>query len=102
MKDNKMWTLFADMYSGGSRKEQWEYIYIEASEKRAIDFFKSTFDHSPFYITCQHCGKDYEIYSDDDIYKLTEYYRNGISLEEYKKRPEVLFISKEDIIKDVK
>ena len=61
------WTQFWDMHSGGSLKEQWQYIYIEAPEDEARVIFYNRFDHSPDRVTCTCCGEDYSVSEDADL-----------------------------------
>ena len=70
-----MWTRFMDMHSGGSLKEKWQYIYIEADEKEAKIIFYNRFGHNPERVTCTCCGDDYSISSKDDLHQLTGYDR---------------------------
>ena len=56
-----MWTRFCDTHSGGSQKEQWSHIYIEAPEKEARDVFYKRFGHSADHVTCSCCGEDYSV-----------------------------------------
>ncbi len=71
-----MWTHFWDMSSGGSQKEKWQHIYIEAPENEAKIVFYNRFDHNPERVTCTCCGTDYSISSDRDLARLTAYHRN--------------------------
>jgi hypothetical protein len=50
-----------DMHSGGSLKEKWQYIYIEAKEDDAKTIFYNRFGHNPERVTCTCCGEDYSI-----------------------------------------
>ena len=57
-----MWTFFHDMSGGGTRKvPPLRYIFIEASEGKAIRVFQELFDVDPEKTTCQHCGQDYAL-----------------------------------------
>lgn len=71
-----MWTLFWDMHSGGSAKEKWTKIYIEADEEEAKVIFYNRFGHNPKRVTCTCCGEDYSISSDKDLAQLSGYHRN--------------------------
>ena len=43
-----MYILFYDLYSGGSPKEEWGEIYIEADGlEEASDIFEGRFGHTP-------------------------------------------------------
>jgi len=70
------WTRFMDMHSGGGLKEQnYDYIYIEASEEEAKVIFYNRFGHSPDRITCTCCGEDYSIGDDESLAQLTAFDR---------------------------
>ena len=71
-----MWTHFWDMYSGGSQKEKWHDIYIEADEDDAKRIFYNRFGHNPERVTCTCCGDDYSISSQEDLSQLTGFHRN--------------------------
>jgi len=72
-----MWTKFYDMYSGGSQKEDWSEIYIQASsEEEAIKIFERRFDHHPHRVTCDCCGEDYSISSEKELSNITAFNRN--------------------------
>ncbi len=113
-----MWTLFWDMHSGDGVKEQnvqgeeITKIYIEAPEDEAIKIFYNRFDHNPNRVSC---GEDYSISEESSFAQISGYHRNCgwdketnsysdeiqseytdrkvISIEKYKKQPEVLIIS---------
>lgn len=113
-----MWTQFWDMHSGGSLKEKWAKIYIEAPEKEAMIIFYNRFGHNPYRISCTCCGEDYSISEEEDLAQITGYHRgcayenksgylerasqkrswaSYITLEDYIKSDDVLVIFKEDI-----
>jgi len=75
-----MWTRFMDMHSGGSAKERWSYIYIEAPEDEARLIFYNRFGHNPERVTCTCCGNDYSISSDGSLKQLTGYDRGCANL----------------------
>lgn len=75
------WTHFWDMHSGGSLKEKWSHIYIEAPEAEAKRIFYNRFDHNPDRVTCTCCGPDYSISSEESLLRLTGYHRNCDALE---------------------
>lgn len=119
-----MWTNFWDMHSGGSQKEKWNRIYIEAPEEEAIKIFYHRFGHNPNRVTCTCCGEDYVIDSQETLEKLTAFERNCawsedgntlieeqdtnfshgnyMTLEDYCKLDSVLIITKEEISEDEK
>lgn len=106
-----MWTRFSDMHSGGGRKTQYEDIFIEAPEGEAKIVFFNRFGLDPDNTTCDCCGADYAIYECEDLTQATgykrgcDYDRTGryverkrplcqeyVTLEDYMKREDVLFI----------
>lgn len=94
-----VWTHFMDMYSGGCSKLPYEHIYIEACGGRAVMIFEAEFKRDPNNITCRCCGEDYSIREYDSIERATKYDRKqhrkpNISLAEYMKRDDVLFLFK--------
>lgn len=70
-----MWTHFMDMYSGGSKKEKWGHIYIEAPEIEASIIFYNRFGHNPFRVSCTCCGPDYALHEYDSLDQATAYER---------------------------
>jgi hypothetical protein len=70
------WTHFHDMHSGGGQKLQWAHIFIEADEKEAREFFEAAFDRNPDHVTCNCCGNDYSVSSEESLEQITGYYRN--------------------------
>ena len=91
------WTHFSDMYSGGSRKTAYDEIFIQGSGSTARGIFQDRFNRDPDNVTCNCCGGDYAINDDyATLEEATEYYRRGISLEEYLGKPNVLVIRAEN------
>ena len=70
-----MWTHFWNMHSGGSLKEKFAHIYIEAPKEEAIVIFYNRFGHNPERVTCTCCGSDYSISEEELIEQLTAYER---------------------------
>jgi len=70
------WTRFMDMHSGGGLKEEWQYIYIEASLEEAKSVFYSRFGHNPERVTCTCCGEDYSISEYKTLEEATAYDRH--------------------------
>jgi len=70
------WTQFMDMHSGGGAKEDYEYIFIEASQDEAEIIFYNRFGHSPNKVTCTCCGEDYSVSESEDLKQATAYERN--------------------------
>lgn len=75
-----MWTQFNDMHSGGGRKLDYEHIFIEAEEEKAVELFERIFRRDPYNVTCLCCGQDYSIDEkeeiqdcDEDSLKITAY-----------------------------
>lgn len=64
-----------DMWSGGSAKENWDYIYIEAPEDEAKTIFENRFGHSPDDVCCACCGPNYSYYSTDTLEEITAFER---------------------------
>lgn len=79
-----MWTLLWDMHSGGSQKEKWAKIYIEAPEEEAKIIFYNRFGHNPERVSCTCCGSDYSISSDEDLKQLSGYHRGCIGIQKIK------------------
>lgn len=69
-------TRFKDSFSGGSQKTDYEYIYIEAPFQEAIDHFEERFDRDPRRVTCECCGKDFDIRTYEDIQQATGWERD--------------------------
>lgn len=69
------YTQFYDMSSGGSQKEDWSRIYINASEEEAKVIFYNRFGHSPDRVTCNCCGEDYSITESLSLEQSTGYHR---------------------------
>lgn len=111
------WTHFWDMHSGGSQKEEWHHIFIEAPEHEAEIIFQNRFGHNPHRVTCTCCGSDYSVSEEDDLLQATGYHRNCVyssekgymeapsgkaycpyqTLEEFEERDDVLIIPAGDI-----
>lgn len=95
MENETKWTQFWDMHSGGSQKEDYAHIYIEAPEEEAKIIFYNRFGHNPDRITCTCCGNDYSISDSDSIEQLTAfdrgcryaYFRDGIMLSDEESEP---------------
>lgn len=95
------WTLFWDMYSGGSRKEPpYNLIFIEACEDEACRVFQARFGHNPHRVTCTCCGSDYAVREYETLDEATEYHRTefrSCSLEEFMTSEHVKIINALDI-----
>lgn len=73
--EDKAWTRFVDMNSGGGQKEKFSELYIQASEQEARIVFYNRFGHNPDRITCTCCGKDYSVSEEKDLIQATAYHR---------------------------
>lgn len=93
-----MWTRFMDLCSGGGTKIDYEYIYIEADEDRAVEIFEQMFEQSPYETACECCGPNFSISFENTLEGLTEYDRGygKISVEDYVKQDDVLVVYEED------
>ena len=61
-----MWTEFFDMSSGGSRKiKDYGLIYIELPYDEAVTYFIEKFGRYPHNITCDCCGEDFSVSSEE-------------------------------------
>ena len=107
---------FMDMHSGGGTKvPPYENIYIDAyTELEAVEIFRNKLGRDPHDVTCECCGSDYSISEARDIFQATghsrqcaydvntrdyidkpgTYYKEFISIENYLKRKDVLYIEK--------
>jgi len=56
------YTVFYDMSSGGSEKENFTKLAVRLPEREAVEWFEKTFGRDPHYVTCQCCGADYAVY----------------------------------------
>jgi hypothetical protein len=56
-----IWTRFFDLHSGGFGKTEYETIYIEAPEDKAIEIFGIRMGRNPYNVTCDCCGSDYSV-----------------------------------------
>lgn len=72
-----MWTHFHDMHSGGKQKLEWAHIFIEADEEQAREFFEEAFGRDPDHVTCNCCGSDYSVSSEESLEQITGYERSA-------------------------
>jgi hypothetical protein len=86
-----------DMHSGGGRKLDWEYIFIEAPESEAKSVFYSKFGRSPERVTCTCCGEDYSISEYESLDEASKYDRGKLTTEDYIKSSDVKVIYAKDI-----
>ena len=75
-KDNRKFTRFMDMHSGGGNKLEWEYIYIEAPKEEAKIIFYNKFGRNPDKVSCTCCGPDYSVNDEETLDQATAYDRN--------------------------
>jgi len=101
---SKPWTRFMDMHSGGSVKAPpYEYIYIEAPEAEAREYFAGRFSN-PDDVACSCCGENYSVYESDSLETATEFERTWppskgeCSLDEYLARPDILVICSNELV----
>jgi len=87
-----------DMFSGGSKKTPYEYIYIEADEDTAAEVFEKVFDECPYDVACECCGSNFSVGVSGTLGEATEYERRGISLEAWLENPKVKVIYAEDFL----
>ncbi len=90
MAKARIFTHFWDMHSGGSAKEPWEHILIEANEAEARVIFYNRFGHNPDRVTCTCCGSDYSVYE-------LKYSEIKPFLKKYGKGDKFLIIAKDEI-----
>ena len=69
------YTKFMDMHSGGGRKLDWEFIYINAPQEEAELVFYHRFGRNPYRVTCSCCGEDYSITQSPTLAQATAYAR---------------------------
>lgn len=93
-----MWTVFKDMFSGGSVKIRGEAeVYIEGTEEEAVRVFMSKYGRDPYNITCSCCGPDYVIYEYSSLKDATKFRRSpGESVEDFLARRNVVVLYKGD------
>ena len=70
-----VWTQFMDMHSGGGRKTDFEYIFIEAPEDEAIKIFEDLFGQDPCDTACDCCGQNFSITEEESLEQATGYDR---------------------------
>lgn len=74
-----MWTEFYDMCSGGSRKiKDYGIIYIELPYDEAVEYFIEKFERYPHNITCDCCGEDFSVSSEELLEDFGIPYRKNI------------------------
>jgi hypothetical protein len=101
-KSTAGFTKFWDMHSGGGCKLDWEIIIINRSEEEACKIFEQQFDRDPTHTTCECCGPDYAIDSEETLEKLLSFHLShvqkykGKTLEEMLESPDVLYIEVEE------
>ena len=103
------WTLFWDMSSGGSRKTDHHFIFIEAEIDDAIRVFYARFKRNPERVTCTCCGEDFSMMESATLEEATDYHRNRagynkppdlMSIEEFEAQDDVLIIRALEISED--
>jgi len=89
-------TAFRDMYSGGSRKTDYDFIYIQAQRRVAERAFAERFKRDPRDTSCVCCGRDFAVKQYESLKEATEYERSRggseTPLSEYVERDDVLVV----------
>ena len=71
----KKFTVFSDMFSGGSQKESFKTLAVALPEREAVAWFTDTFG-DPFHVSCHCCGSDFfvseEEFDHDDEFEMSE------------------------------
>ena len=87
------WTRFMDMHSGGVRKLNWEYIYIQAPKAKAKVVFYNRFNRNPDRVTCTCCGCDFRVAESPTLRQATSCNRGGsFTLAHYIQQKDILII----------
>lgn len=61
------WFRYCDMYSGGYKKTDYDYIFIEAeTEDDADELFERRLGVDPYGCACACCGSDFSSYEVDE------------------------------------
>jgi hypothetical protein len=79
-----------DMHSGGGRKLDFEYLWIEAPEDEAKRVFYNRFGRNPEKVTCTCCGDDYSISEYASLDEATKYERTHYRTKEIQPLQEYL------------
>lgn len=91
-----VWTAFLDIDEPNFRYKQ---VYIEAPKSEAISVFQENFGCSPVGLACPRCSFEYLIEEYDTLRDALDdiiiYFEE--SVEDYKKRSDVLFIDKKQV-----
>ena len=70
------WTHFFDMHSGGMAKlGDYDHVYIQLPEEKAIEFFYDKFGLQPDNVTCDCCGRDYSVTEGHTLEGLSSSFR---------------------------
>lgn len=69
------YTMFGDMYSGGSKKTDHEYIVIAAPREEAEVILEDKFGVDPYGCACECCGNDFHIQEYDSFDEVLDYHR---------------------------
>jgi len=64
------------MYSGGSRKTDYDFIYIQAQRRVAERAFAERFKRDPRHVSCGCCGRDFAVKQYESLKEATEYERS--------------------------
>lgn len=65
------WYCFRDNWSGGSRKTEWDEIWIQAEDKvRAADVFEARTETNAYWEACECCGSNFDITEHEAVQEL--------------------------------
>lgn len=101
--EDKPWTRFNDMHSGGGLKTDFAYIYIEAPEPEAIRIFEDRFGRNPSHVSCHCCGEDFSIRQADSLAEATAYERGCAydgTIHSYVEKPDQMLSSSKYVTLD--
>lgn len=68
------WTKFTDMQTGGERKTDFQYIFVEG--EGAVARFESEFGRDPHQASCECCDEDFAVSTYSTLEQATGYPRN--------------------------
>jgi len=75
-------TVFYDMSSGGSQKEDFTSLIIKANEATASLVFQHRYGHNPYRVSCTCCGADYSVTEFDTLEEAQELYPDALVADE--------------------
>lgn len=68
------WTKFTDMQTGGHRKTDFQYIFIQGAD--AVSRFETEFDRDPHDASCECCDEDFAVSTYETLAQATAYARD--------------------------